>query len=360
MSIKKYKNKTIELFNNIFPCLQRNHKQIQDKPITSTNKGQNDEDFFQTNRITTRWIYKNIKKYGQISLALGQILLLILIIGSAFNYGVVYVFTLQYPIELTFEQFLAFGFSNLSWFLFLIFILYISTELVWQIKNVKEKNKASKLILYVLLILPVLLVYLLGFFIFYFYYEKQFIYLYIFLFAVMIFLHIGILYKGNNNNINYIRIITCIMSIYIFMLSNIKTLSLSGLGDYYATIMVDKNSFIKDMFDGFYDKNNKYHYKGNYIELKDVKVLSTLGDIAYVELCSENMEIGKTLDYCKKTIKVELIKKDIHIIRDGKKQNIANTENGNDKTNNESKEQNEQDLEKSKENKKEESATKNN
>ena len=309
---------------------------------------------FVKNKNNFQTILNNINNFGKLSLTLGQILLLILIIGSAFNYGVVYVFKLQYPIEITFEQLLAFGFSNLSWFLFLIFILYISTELVWQIKNIKEKNKISKFILYTLLILPVLLVYLLGFFMFYFYYEKQFIFSYVFLFIAMIILHIGILYKGNISNINYIRIITCIISVYIFILSNINILSLSGLGDYKATIMVDKNSFIKDIVDiekplkdGDKEKYTKnYHYKGDHIELKDVKLLSTLGDIAYVELCSENMEIGKKLDDCRKSIRVEFIKKDIHIIRDGKKQDATNTKDSSNKTNNENKEQNEQDLEK--------------
>lgn len=307
---------------------------------------------------TFQAILNKINSFGKSSLSLGQILLLILIIGSAFNYGIVYVFKLKYPIEITLEQLLAFGFSNLSWFLFLTFILYISTELVWQIKNIKEKNKTSKFILYTLLIVPVLLVYLFSFFIFYFCYEKQFIFLYVFLFTAMIILHIGILYKGNISNINYIRIITCIISVYIFILSNINILSLSGLGDYKATIMVDKNSFIKDMFDDFYDKNNKYHYKGDYIELKDVKILSTLGDIAYVELCSENIKIDKKLEEnCEKLIRVEFIKKDIHIIRDGKKN--SNIKDNNSKTNNESKEENKQDLEKSKENKKEENTNKN-
>ncbi|ULO02624.1 hypothetical protein [Campylobacter sp. RM12651] len=359
MSIKKYKNKTIEIFKSIFLFLKKIYKWIQEKLATPINKEQNDEDFFQTNRITTRWIYKNIKKYGQISIALGQILLFLIIAGSAFNYGIVYVFKLQYPLELTFEQFLTFGFSNLVWSIFLIFILYISTELVWQIKNIKEKNKTIKLIVCMPLIFQILLVCLLSSLIFYFFYKKQLIPILIVLSTTMLLSYFGILWKGNKKNINSIRIIILFISVAIFTFSEINTLSLSGIGNYNATIMVNKNSFIKDMFDGFYDKNNKYHYKGEHIELKDVKVLSTLGDIAYVELCSENMEMGKTLEKnCKKTIKVELIKKDIHIIRNGKKQNIANTENSSNKTNNESKEQNEQDLEKSKENKKEESTTK--
>lgn len=90
-----------------------------------------------------------------------------------------------------------------------------------------------------------------------------------------------------------------------------------------------------------------------------MKVLSTLGDIAYVELCSENMEIGKTLDDCRKSIKVEFIKKDIHIIRNGKEQDITNIEDSSNETNNESK-KNKQDLDKSNENKQEENTTKNN
>lgn len=186
MSIKKYKNKTIELFNNIFPCLQRNHKQIQDKPITSTNKGQNDEDFFQTNRITTRWIYKNIKKYGQISLALGQILLLILIIGSALNYAKIYVLDLRYQVDLTFEQLLTFGFSNLSWFMLLIFMLYISTEFVWQIKNTKKDGKPLKYYDCIYFIIVLLIVYLSIFMIFYNNYEKQDICLFFVLFVALI------------------------------------------------------------------------------------------------------------------------------------------------------------------------------
>ncbi|MBT0882377.1 hypothetical protein [Campylobacter sp. 2018MI13] len=315
------------------------------------------------NKITTERIFNRIKQYGNLSLALGQILLLILIIDSAFNYGVVYIFTLQYPIELTFEQLLTFGFSNLSWFMLLIFMLYISTEFVWQIKNTKKDGKPLKYYDCIYFIIVLLIVYLSIFMIFYNNYEKQDICLFFVLFVALIILNLIVFFKANKSNINYIRPIILFVSVTIFALSKISISSLSGLGDYNTTIMVDKNSFIKDIVDiednkEKYTKN--YHYKGDYIELKDVKVLSTLGDIAYVELCSENMEIGKTLDGCKKTIRVELIKKDIHIIRNGKKQNVTNTENGSNKTNNESKEQNEQDLEKSKENKKEESTTKNN
>ncbi|MBZ7986227.1 hypothetical protein AVANS14531_07740 [Campylobacter sp. Cr9] len=358
MSIKKYINKTIELFNNIFPCLQRNHKQIKDKPATSTNKEQNDEDFFQTNKLTTRRIYKNIKKYGQTSLALGQILLLILIIGSALNYAKIYVLDLRYQVDLTFEQLLAFGFSNLSWFMFLIFMLYISTEFVWQIKNSKKDGKPLKYYDYIYFIIVLLIVYVSIFMIFYNNYEKQDIYLFFVLFIVLIILNLIVFFKANKSNINYIRPIILFVSVTIFALSKISISSLSGLGDYNTTIMVDKNNFIKDIVD-IEDKKEKYtknyHYKGDHIELKDVKILSTLGDIAYVELCSENMKIDKTLNDCRKSIRVEFIKKDIHIIRDGKKQkkDCDNT------TNNETKKQNKQDLEKSKQNKQEEKATKN-
>lgn len=161
-----------------------------------------------------------------------------------------------------------------------------------------------------------------------------------------------------------VRTIWLTISIACFLFSNIGIYKATGLGDYNATIMVDKNSFIKDIVN-IEDKKEKYtknyHYKGDHIELKDVKVLSTLGDIAYVELCSENMEIGKKLEEnCEKTIKVEFIKKDIHIIRNGKKQDVSNAEDCSDKTNQKSKEQNKQDLDKSNENKKEENTTKNN
>lgn len=270
---------------------------------------------FVKNKNNFQTILNNINNFGKSSLTLGQILLLILIIGSAFNYGVVYVFTLQYPIELTFEQFLTFGFSNLIWSIFLIFILYISTELVWQIKNIKEKNKIIKFIVCMPLIFQILLICFSSFVIFYFYYKK--LYVLIVLSITMLLSYFGILWKGNKKNINNIRIIILFISIAIFTFSEINTLSLSGLGNYSATIMINKNSFIKDMFDGFYDKNNKYHYKGNYIELKDVKILSTLGDIAYVELCRENIALNEK---CCDKINVEFVKKDIHIIRDGERQ----------------------------------------
>lgn len=168
---------------------------------------------------------------------------------------------------------------------------------------------------------------------------------------------------------NIIRLAYIIINMFIFLLTDYSTMQATGIGNYKATIIVDKNSFIKDIVDiekplkdGNKEKYTKnYHYKGDHIELKDVKVLSTLGDIAYVELCSENIEISKKLEEnCKKTIKVEFIKKDIHIIRDGKKQDATNTKDSSNKTNNENKEQNEQDLEKSKENNKEENTTKNN
>lgn len=359
MSIKKYKNKTIELFNNIFPCLQRNHKQIQDKPITSTNKGQNDEDFFQTNRITTRWIYKNIKKYGQISLALGQILLFLIIAGSALNYAKTYVLDLSYQVDLTFEQFIAFGFSNLFYAFMYIILLYLPLEVF--LFSSTSKNTISKIINFCFGMYLTIIAFLL--FINSHKTLHNFIQTNVIYYSITIIIAIFITWKKEKiyKISNIVRITYVIISLFIFLLTDYSTMKATGIGNYNATIMVNKNSFIKDIFDGFYDKNNKYHYKGDYIELKDVKVLSTLGDIAYVELCSENMEMGKTLEKnCKKTIKVEFIKKDIHIIRNGKKQNVTNTENGSDKTNKKDKEENEQDLEKSKENKKEESTTKNN
>lgn len=116
---------------------------------------------------------------------------------------------------------------------------------------------------------------------------------------------------------NIIRLAYVIINMFIFLLTDYSTMQATGIGNYKTTIMVDKNSFIKDMFGDFYDKNNKYHYKGNYIELKDVKILSTLGDIAYVELCRENIALNEK---CCDKINVEFVKKDIHIIRDGKKQ----------------------------------------
>ncbi|WP_239817707.1 hypothetical protein [Campylobacter sp. RM5004] len=242
-------------------------------------------------------------------------------------------------------------------------MLYISTEFVWQIKNSKKDGKPLKYYDYIYFIIVLLIVYVSIFMIFYNNYEKQDIYLFFVLFIVLIILNLIVFFKANKSNINYIRPIILFVSVTIFALSKISISSLSGLGDYNTTIMVDKNNFIKDIVD-IEDKKEKYtknyHYKGDHIELKDVKILSTLGDIAYVELCSENMEINKTLDDCRKSIRVEFVKKDIHIIRDGKKQDIANTEDSSDKTNNENKEQNEQDLEKSKESKKEENTTKNN
>lgn len=164
--------------------------------------------------------------------------------------------------------------------------------------------------------------------IFYNNYEKQDICLFFVLFITLIILNLIVFFKANKSNINYIRPIILFVSVTIFALSKISISSLSGLGDYNTTIMVDKNSFIKDIIDiekplkdGDKEKYTKnYHYKGNHIKLKDVKILSTLGDIAYVELCSENMEIGKTLDDYRKSIRVEFVKKDIHIIRDGEKQ----------------------------------------
>lgn len=93
---------------------------------------------FMKNKNNFQTILNNINNFGKSSLNLGQILLLILIIGSTLNYVKIYVLDLRYQVDLTFEQLLAFGFSNLSWFMFLIFMLYISTEFVWQIKNAKK------------------------------------------------------------------------------------------------------------------------------------------------------------------------------------------------------------------------------
>lgn len=69
---------------------------------------------FVKNKNNFKTILNNINNFGKPSLALGQILLLILIIGSTLNYVKIYVLDLRYQVDLTFEQLLTFGFSNLS------------------------------------------------------------------------------------------------------------------------------------------------------------------------------------------------------------------------------------------------------
>lgn len=356
MSIKKYINKIIEIFKSIFLFLKKIYEWIKEKLTTPINKKQNDEDFFQTNKLTTRRIYKNIKKYGQISLALGQILLFLLVAGSAFNYGVVYIFRLKYPIELTFEQFLTFGFSNLFTIALIILLTYMLIEATISFSIMKIINFLDVIMKYSIIATIVIM----QLFIFLIMSKFDTTTLFVSMGAFLMFCLLVYRILSHKTEINTIRFIWACITICHFCFLNYNASAATGLGNYNATIMISKNSFIKDMFDGFYDKNNKYHYKGNYIELKDVKILSTLGDIAYVEICSENMKIDKTLDDCRKSIRVEFIKKDIHIIRDGKKQEKGKKEDCNNKTNQKSKERNEQDLDKSKESKKEENTTKNN
>ncbi|MBZ7982370.1 hypothetical protein AVBRAN12640_07460 [Campylobacter sp. RM12640] len=315
---------------------------------------------FVKNKNNFQTILNNINNFGKSSLALGQILLFLIIVGSAFSYGVLYVFTLKYPIELTFEQLLTFGFSNIFIIFLIILVIYMLIEVIIAFSSMEIKNKFDYLTKY-FYISSALIFQLIIFLRFSLDSSKNYLTFYISMLPYALFIVATFATIKRKTKINTIRISWLFISFLYLIYLNINIFAKTGLGYYNATIMVNKNSFIKDMFDGFYDKNNKYHYKGDYIELKDVKVLSTLGDTAYVELCSENMEIGKTLEKnCKKTIKVEFIKKDIHIIRNGKKQNVANTENGSNKTNKKDKKENEQDLEKPKENKKEESATKNN
>ncbi|MBZ7980382.1 hypothetical protein AVBRAN12642_07000 [Campylobacter sp. RM12642] len=362
MNIKKYKNKTIEIFKSIFLFLKKICKWIQEKLATHIIKEQNNDDFFQTNKITKRRIYNNIKQYGQISLALGQILLFLLVAGSTLNYGKFYVLDLHYQVDLTFEQFITFGFSNIIYVILYMFLLYIPIELAIITKKFSPKFTVLDLIVF---IFAIAYLYIFSSLVLLFS-IKDFNFFKFICFVYFIFIIISsyFILLNKTKKYNQFRFISIIIIFCVFLATDYNTTRMSGMGEYNATIIVDKNSFIKDIID-IEDKKEKYtknyHYKGEHIELKDVKVLSTLGDIAYVELCSENIEIGKTLEKdCEKSIRVEFIKKDIHIIRDGKKQNVTNTENGSNKTNNESKEQNEQDLEKSKENKKEESTTKNN
>lgn len=322
---------------------------------------------FVKNKNNFQTILNNINNFGKTSHALGQFLLFLLIIGSALSYGKFYLLDLQYQAELTFEQFITLGFSSLTYVILYIFLLYIPIEFPIFIKLMYPKLKwwGICIVLFVILYFTIISSFLL---INSFQENNQFlITCSIYLFTV-ISLSIFIILNKKNQYIE-IRIFTCLCTLFIFLQTDYSTTRMSEIGKYNATIMVDKNSFIKDIIDiekpfkdGDKEKYTKnYHYKGDHIELKDVKILSTLGDIAYVELCSENIEIGKTLEKnCGKTIKVEFIKKDIHIIRDGKKQEKGKKEDYNNKTNNESKKQNEQDLEKSKENNKEENTTKNN
>ena len=67
----------------------------------------------QTKKMNYLKLIKIIKLIGKTSFIIGQFLLLSLIITSAISYGFVYIFKLKYPLVLTFEQFLTFGFSNL-------------------------------------------------------------------------------------------------------------------------------------------------------------------------------------------------------------------------------------------------------
>ncbi|MBT0879598.1 hypothetical protein KJQ97_09195 [Campylobacter sp. 2018MI01] len=311
----------------------------------------------QTKKMNCLKLIKIIKLIGKTSFIIGQFLLLSLIITSAISYGFVYMFKLKYPLVLTFEQFLTFGFSNLFAIALIILLTYMPIEAIISFSVMKIVNFFDVFMKY----LVIATIAIMQFFILLIMSKFDIITLIVSIGSFLMFFALVFRILSHKTEINTIRFAWACIAICHFCFLNYNTSAATGLGDYNATIMVDKNSFIKDMFDGFYNKNNKYHYKGNYIELKDVKILSTLGDIAYVELCSKNMEIGKTLEKdCKKTIRVEFIKKDIHIIRDGKKQNVTNTENDNDKTNNESKERNEQDLDKSNENNKEEKTTKNN
>lgn len=319
---------------------------------------------FVKNKNNFQTILNNINNFGKSSLALGQILLFLLVAGSAFNYGVVYIFTLKYPIELTFEQFLTFGFSNLFTIALIILLTYMLIEAIISFSVMKITNFIDVIMKYSIIATIVMM----QLFIFLIMGNFDIITLFVSMGAFLMFFILVLILLSRKTEINIIRFAWACITICHFCFLNYNASAATGLGDYNATIMVDKNSFIKDIIDiekpfkdGDKEKYTKnYHYKGDHIELKDVKVLSTLGDIAYVELCSENMEIEKTLGDCRKSIRVEFIKKDIHIIRDGKKQDIANTEDSSDKTNNESKEQNEQDLEKSKQNKQEENTTKNN
>lgn len=280
---------------------------------------------------TFQAILNKINGFGKLSLNLGQILLFLIIAGSALNYAKTYILDLNYQVDLTFEQFIAFGFSNLFYAIIYIIFLYIPLEIF--ILAIFDKNKFIKLIgiiigFYTSLI--AILLFTISHNILFDFIQTTILY-YLLLIGILIFLFI---FKKEN----IIRLAYIIISLFIFLITDYSTMKATGIGNYNATIMVDKNSFIKDMFDGLNNENKIYRNKGDHIELKDVKVLSTLGDIAYVELCSENMEIGKTLEKnCGKTIKVEFIKKDIHIIRNGEKRENGKQEDCGSTTNYETK-----------------------
>ena len=288
------------------------------------------------NKVNFIQIIKHIKNYGQIALSLNYILLFLLVLCSAITYGVIYIFTFQYPLELSFENLLILGFSNICIILLTIIFIYMLIEAIIAFSTMTTKTALDRILKIIIIAVIILMQSVIFFILAYINHFVRPINL-IILASFIIFILLSIQSLKQKIKHSEVRIIWLTMSIACFLFSNIGIYEKTGLGDYSATIIVDKNNFIKDIVD-IEDKKEKYtknyHYKGDHIELKDVKVLSTLGDIAYVELCSENMEIEKTLGDCRKSIRVEFIKKDIHIIRDGKKQDVANSEDGSDKTNN--------------------------
>lgn len=194
---------------------------------------------------------KIIKLTGKTSFIIGQFLLLSLIITSAISYGFVYIFKLKYPLVLTFEQFLTFGFSNLFTIALIILLTYMLIEAIISFSVIKITNFIDVIIKYSIIATIVIM----QFFILLIMSKFDTITLIVSIGAFLMFFALVLILLSRKTEINTIRFAWACIAICHFCFLNYNASAATGLGDYSATIMVDKNSFIKDMFDDLDNKN---------------------------------------------------------------------------------------------------------
>lgn len=255
-----------------------------------------------------------IKDFFQtFSLNLNQLLLLILVLCSTCVYTKIYILDLKYQPDMSFEQFLLFGFSNLFYAFAYVVFLYIPFEFfIFFDKDIKGKfikSFAVFLTLYLAFIVVLLFTYSINTV------SKFIIFCAIYYATIIIFITFKYLLKlTSKKDLFLLRLFYIIISIVIFLNTDFSTLRAAGLGNNIATLVVKQDSFIKDIVD-IKASNHQYIKKGDHILLQNIKVLSNVGKKIYIQMCQDNLNLSDNTSKCSNYLMVEFDKKEAYLIK---------------------------------------------
>lgn len=239
--------------------------------------------------------------------------MLILVLCSTCVYTKVYILDLKYQPDMSFEQFLLFGFSNLFYAFVYVVFLYLPFEFfIFFDKDIKGKIIKSFTIFFTfyLAFIGVLL----------FTYSinnicKLIIFCAIYYATIIIFIAFKYLLKlTSKKDLFLLRLFYIIISIVIFLNTDFSTLRAAGLGNNIATLVVKQDSFIKDIVD-IKASNHQYIKKGDHILLQNIKVLSNVGKKIYIQMCQDNLNLSDNISKCNNYLMVEFDKKEAYLIK---------------------------------------------